>query len=310
LDLPEHVRVTAEHLHAISGRHGLGASQFELLPSVGITNAIYRLGDRFVLRVPRKHPGFIATAFREIAAVPVARRLGVKTPELVALDDTRDILDVPYTIYERVEGETLGLLGREPSDTPDAYRALGRDLAKLHAGVTEADVERRQECDLNPGHWPSPERLAMEGYFTVVEARWFAAWFDRLASLAAVPIRPRFLHGDVQATNVLVRPGSLEYTAILDWGNAGWGDPALDWVGLPTRAVPLVLEGYRDVLPTDDDLTIEARILFYHLWFALETLARPPQPDLSWAERPMSMLLELLRFMLNAPGSRWRELAP
>jgi hypothetical protein len=41
------------------------------------------------------------------------------------------------------------------------------------------------------------------------------------------------LHGGTQATNILVRPGSLDYLALVERGGCGWGDPALDFLGMP-----------------------------------------------------------------------------
>jgi aminoglycoside phosphotransferase (APT) family kinase protein len=309
MDLPEFPPVSDEDLHAITERHRLGAKAVAPLPSIGITNAIFALGDDYILRVPRNHPNPIATAYREARAVPIARRLGVRTPELIVFDDSREILPVPYALYEHAHGEPLGLLEREPRETAETYRSLGRDLARLHEGVTEQDVDGRHECALTPHGRPEPERLAAEGYFTAVEVRWLDAWFDRLAPAVAAPVRPRFLHGDVQATNVLVQLSTLEYATLLDWGNTGWGDVAIDFVGLPFRAVPYVLEGHRQVAPPEGNETIEARILYYLLWFALMVLPRPPQPNFSWAERPLGMLLEILRFFLEQPAEPWTRLA-
>ena len=42
--------------------------------------------------------------------LPRERQAFGKTPELIAFDDTLDLLPVPFTIYERVHGATLGLL--------------------------------------------------------------------------------------------------------------------------------------------------------------------------------------------------------
>jgi Ser/Thr protein kinase RdoA (MazF antagonist) len=124
------------------------------------------------------------------------------------------------------------------------------------------------------------------------------------------PIRHRFLHGDTQATNVMVRAGSLEYVAVLDWGNAGWGDAAWDFAGVPLRVVPSMLEGYRSVTPLDGEETTEARILWRHLQLSLFLLRRKPQPDRSWAERPLAMLLDVFRFLLQSPGTRWSRWVP
>jgi aminoglycoside phosphotransferase (APT) family kinase protein len=120
----------------------------------------------------------------------------------------------------------------------------------------------------------------------------------------------RFLHGDTQATNILVRPGSCEYLALIDWGGCGWGDPALDCSGMPLDAVPAVLAGYREVVALPEDATAEARILRYHLHFALVILRNAPQPRRSWGERPLGYLLAIIRFLLAAPEEPWAALRP
>ena len=140
-----------------------------------------------------------------------------------------------------------------------------------------------------------------------MEARWLLGWLDRLAPAALASRPQRFLHGDIQTTNMLVRAGSLDYLAIIDWGSSGWGDPAWDFAGVPLRAVPLMLQSYRD-LATQDVLTdIEARILWRHLQLAL-LLRREPQPGKSWAERPLAMLLEIMRFMIESPPGAWKDI--
>ena len=54
--------------------------------------------------------------------MPAARAAGVRTPALVAFDDSLQLLPVPYAIYERVRGETLGALDLGPEDTPRAWQ--------------------------------------------------------------------------------------------------------------------------------------------------------------------------------------------
>lgn len=191
------------------------------------------------------------------------------------------------------------------------WRELGRDLALLHANVRE-DGPAGQ---LRPvGGEGDPRRLAEEraadGWFSGLEARWLIAWLDRLAPAAREPVPRRFLHLDVQATNVMVSAGTREYRALLDWGCAGWGDPAWDFFGMPLRTVPFMLEGHRAVAPLDGDDGAEARILWRHLQMALLVLPRGAAPGLSWGERPLAWLLETLRFCLAAPGGRWRGLGP
>ena len=291
-------------------RHGLDASSFSLLPEVGIFNRIYLLGEDFVLRVPRDHPISAADARKEAVAVPAAREAGVRTPRMLAFDESLDLLPVPYSIYERVRGETLGLLDRDPAASPDVWRELGRDLALLHSGVSEDGPAAGLRMDEMPDPRPWPAELARAGYFTTTEARWFEGWLERLAPQALAPVNRRFLHGDSQATNVMVEPDSLEYVAVLDWGSCGWGDPAWDFAGVPLRVVPAMLEGYATLAPFDGDENVEARILWRQLQLSLYLVRREPQPGRSWAERPLGMLLDVMRFALDPPAERWSRWMP
>ena len=308
MKLPNLPPVSDEILRAIVERHGLGAREFSWLPQAGIFNAIYLLGDDYVLRVPREHPAFVAAAHKEAVAVPLARKAGVRTPQIVAFDDSLELLPVPYSIYERVRGETLGLLDLEPTDTPGVWQDVGRDLARLHKGVSEDGPASGLEPEPLPDPRPLPEELASAGYFTPMEARWLSAWLDRLAPAALAPVEKRFRHGDIQTTNVMVRRGSLDYLALIDWGACGWGDAAEDFAGVPLRAVPSMLAGYRELVLLPEDDMAEARILWRHLQISLYLLSRPPQPGLSWAERPQGMFMEVMRFFLNPPDARWRDL--
>lgn len=308
MKLPAFPKLTSAALHAIAERHGLGARAFSRLPDVGIFNAIYALGPEFILRIPRNHYAFTAAARKEAVVAPAARVAGVRTPALIAFDDTLDLLPVPYTIYERIHGATLGLLDREPGDTPDVWREIGRDLALLHTRVADAGAVAEIDGEALPDPRLLLDEIAQQGYFTAMEARWLMRWLDQLAPAALVSMPRRFLHGDLQTTNVMVRADSLAYLALLDWGSAGWGDPAWDFAGVPLRAAPWLLAGHREVAPLDNDETAEARVLWRHLQLALLVLRRGPLPERSWAERPLAMLLEIMRFLIEAPGESWAGL--
>jgi aminoglycoside phosphotransferase (APT) family kinase protein len=308
LQLPDFPQVSAEALRTIAERHGLDAKGFSRLRNVGIFNTIYLLGSEYVLRVPRNAPPFVDALRKESIAVPAARATGVRTPALVAFDDSLELLPVPYAVYERVHGETLGLLDLEPTDTPGVWREVGRDLARLHEGVSKDGPVAELELEPLPDPRSLPDELASAGYFTSMEARWLSAWLDELAPAILAPVEKRFRHGDIQTTNVMVRPGSLDYLALIDWGACGWGDPAHDFAGIPLRAVPSMLAGYRELALLPEDEMVEARIVWRHLQISLYLLSRPPQPGLSWAERPTGMFMELMRFFLDPPEERWSVL--
>lgn len=311
MPLPEHTNIPLDIISAATEHHGLPSRPITRLPDTGIFNAVYLVGDNYVLRVPRQHPAHFRALLIESIAVPLARGAGVRTPALTVYDDARTVLPVPYTIYERVHGDTLGHLEIEPNDVADVWRELGSDLAKLHAGVqregTAATLEER-------GALPDPRELAEElasgGWVTGSEARWLVQWLDRIAAIAQTGVQFRLCHGDTQATNVIIERTTRRYLAVLDWGSAGWSDPAWDFAGVPLRVVPYLLAGYRTVASLPSDSSAEARILWRQVQLALFTARRDPQPTQSWAERPLTMLVDIARFFLTDPGDPWRDLRP
>lgn len=71
-----------------------------------------------------------------------------------------------------------------------------------------------------------------------------------------------------------------------------------------------MLQGHRDLATLDDDDSAEARILWRQLQLGLFTPPRGAVPGRSWAERPLAILIEILRFFLADPGGRWTHLRP
>lgn len=158
---------------AIARRHGLGAVSPEPLPAVGIINTIYRSGDDYLLRVPRDHPGHVAQARTEVIANPVARAAGVRTPRVAVYDDSCDLLPVPYSIVERVPGVNLASLDRDPHETPQVWRELGCDLARLHKGVRANGPAGALPVAKPPPDPRHPlDARTNDGWFTSLEARW------------------------------------------------------------------------------------------------------------------------------------------
>lgn len=174
--------------------------------------------------------------------IPAAVLAGVRTPELVAFDVGGEFFEGPYMVLRRAVGVMPGL----PTDPSDirwrtVYRQLGSELAALHQGVGALpDVP----ADIAADPRPQVAALAEAGYLSADLAAWVSAWFDRLESRAPAAPRARLIHGDASPTNLLVDPESGRLTAILDWGDAAWADPATEFAKLLLRAVPAVLEGY------------------------------------------------------------------
>lgn len=303
VSLPDHHQLSTEELATLAGEFGLPSGSVQRLPDAGITNAIFQLGEELILRVPRRHPRFEATLRREAVVVPVAVTAGVSCPALVRYDDSLSLLSAPYAIYERVRGTGLEPDPGAPLTRTGAWEGLGRDLAILH-GVEVSLVDGLEPpSGALPGAGELIERRLAEGWLSPLDAGWLGEWVRHLADSGG-EWEPAVIHGDMQAANVLVGSGG-EYAALIDWGDTRVDDPAYDFASVALRVVPQVLLGYVGVTPA-----LRARIVLRQLQFAVMLLPRGAAAGLSWAERPVPMLVEVLRFFTANCPIEWRSLGP
>jgi len=304
---PRPIPINAAQVAAIAAAHGIPNAPLVTIESIGIINSVYLLGDQFVLRVPRDHPGHVAQARREALAIPAAVAAGVSTPRLVGYDDTLDVLPVPFLVVDRVNGTNAESLDVVPPEPQAAWRRLGADVGRLHLssappppGVPWPDEHRdpRELVELRAG----------EGWISPLEALRLHGWLDRLAPLVGLP-ETVFLHGDLQMSNLLLDPTTSAYLALIDWGGARRGNPADDFAAVPLAAVGPMLEGYREVRPAGP-VTTEASILWRRLQLVLRLLPRGAAPGWAWAERPIARLTDMLLYFDHLTGPPWRELGP
>ena len=122
--------LTDTQLNAIVSEHGLKLDgPIVRMKSSGVVHSLWSLGSRWVLRVPKNEAMCLGDHRCEAVAIPLARMAGVRTPSLVAFDDSGSLLDVPFSIVTRVDGDDL--VGA--TFDHHAYERVGRELARLHA---------------------------------------------------------------------------------------------------------------------------------------------------------------------------------
>jgi aminoglycoside phosphotransferase (APT) family kinase protein len=302
-----------ETLTAIARRHGVTFEQLRPLPA-GVANHVFLLGDDLVLRIPRAER-FLSDLVKEAAVIPVALDAGVGTPEVVAFDDTCSAVDVPYMLLTRAPGADLAGLALTSADTDRVFREVGRELARLHrlTPATAPDLPA-VPVDAGPGDpWALTDRLLAGGWIDAGTARWLTGWFDRLSPYLPADPPLVLVHGDVAPQNLLVSPGTVRLTGIVDWGDAQWADPAVDFAKVPLNGVPAMLDGYRQEAGEGAATRApawEARVLWFHLTWALGRLADPvPRPgERHWTAPPAGRLLGLLRFFASRPPAPWGDL--
>ncbi|MYV54366.1 aminoglycoside phosphotransferase family protein [Streptomyces sp. SID3212] len=188
----------------------------------GTSNAMYRLGDTMVVRLPRREAA-AADVDREHRWLPrIAPSLPFAVP--VPLGKGRPVADYPWawSVYRWLEGETPTAGG------VDRTGLFARDLAEFVRALrridpTDGPPSYRSE---HLAARDTATRAAIGELHGIVDARAATAVWE--AALRAPEWRdaPVWIHADLQPGNVLTVRGRL--SAVIDFGCTGLGDPAVD----------------------------------------------------------------------------------
>jgi aminoglycoside phosphotransferase (APT) family kinase protein len=240
------------------------------LDSSGSSNALFRLGENLLVRLPRQ-PGGSATIAKEARWLPVlGPSLPAGVPEVVAVFEPDCDYPERWSVVRWIDGEHPEVV--TPETPADPRRGdLAADLAGVVDALRLAEVpgEAVNDPDL---HWYRGEPLATMDTVTrqnidrcralgdfafdldAAERLW-----DEAMSLPGTTDRPapRWYHGDLAAENLLVRDEGL--AAVLDFGGLSIGDPAVDlavaWEVLDAPA----REIFRRKLGVDDATWLRGR---------------------------------------------------
>ena len=253
---------------------------WETLTATGLANRIYATKD-VVIRVAREHDEALRDARTDSIAAPVAYAAGIQTPHMLVFDESGEFYDRPYSIWERVHGKTLGHISSDPRSMPNTWRQVGQQMAQLHVNVKPFEDTK------NYLHEPTRElnldslldRLFATGHFSQVLAKEVSTLIAELHPAVHEASNTCFLHSDVKDMNIMCTHDD-EFLALIDWGDAGWGDPTFDFRQIPLMAIPIVLEGYRKVAPNLLGNTLNERIIWDKLHAALEESLENPSYEI------------------------------
>ncbi len=220
----------------------------------GTDNAIWRLGDDLVVRLPRI--GWASgQADKEAHWLPeLAPHLTVDIPRPVAVGEPDDGYPFRWAVHRWLDGE---MAGPDRIGDPMAFAEdLARTVVELRSvpsdGAPPPHNRARPIRDYDRG-----TRLAIESARHLVDADAALDIWER--ALAAPPHDgpPVWVHGDLEG-NCLVTGGRL--SGLVDWGSACIGDPAVDvqvvWSPLCT---PASGERFLELVGADDATIARAR---------------------------------------------------
>lgn len=220
----------------------------------GTDNAIFRLGDDHVVRLPRIHWAAGQPEFEARWLPVLAPHLSVAIPEPVFVGEPDEGYPYRWAIHRWLPGVLAG------PDTIDDRNRFARDLARVVKELRAVPIDGAPEATNRSrpiAAYDTATRRAIESARHLIDAEVaLALWEDALAA-DPHPGPPVWVQGDLEG-NCLVSDGRL--TGIVDWGSACAGDPAVDvhviWSPLFTPESADVL---LDVLGVDDATLRRAR---------------------------------------------------
>jgi aminoglycoside phosphotransferase (APT) family kinase protein len=226
--------------------------------STGTVNAIFRVGPDLYARLPRV-PDWAGDLEKEQRWLPrLAPHLPLSVPEPVAPGQPGAGYPFRWGMFRWLDGETFAI------DRVHDERRTARDLAAFVTGLRGIPVTGapRSTRDRPLRLRDDEARAAITSAGRVIDGVAVTAAWE--ASLGAPAFEGDLVwtHGDLLPPNLLMRDGRL--SAVIDFGNVGLGDPALDV--LPAWSVfgPVGREAFRVALGVDDATWARARGLALH----------------------------------------------
>lgn len=236
----------------------------------GSSNALFRLGDELLIRLPRQ-PGGTATIEKEALWLPrIGPLLPVSVPEVVAVGEPDLGYPERWSVVRWLEGE-VPTVSDPASDAAPTPNALALDLAAVVTALRDIAVPRSARADPQLRWYRGAPLGSMDDTTRryVAECRDISGLdLDLDAALRvweaamALPEKgpwstPRWYHGDLLAENLLVRDGRL--AAVLDFGGLAVGDPTVDLVVAWEVLDPASREVFRRAVGVDETSWLRGR---------------------------------------------------
>jgi len=223
------------------------------VPSAGTDNALYRLGQSMVVRLPR-----ISAATRQVDLehewLP---RLALHLPLAIPCPLVKGMPGEGYpwhwSVYRWLEGHDAAAEG-----VIDLAQAAA-DLANFIRALQKVDPVGGPPSGRGPrlGLRDEGTRRAIAALRDRLDTESVTAAWEKSLQTSAWEAPPVWTHGDLLPTNLLIERGRI--TAVIDFGDVGVGDPACDLV--PAWSV---LSGgtrglFRSLLAVDDSMWVRGR---------------------------------------------------
>ena len=196
------------------------------VPSVGTDNALYRLGDDMVVRLPRIHWA-VGQVEKDHEWLPkLAPFLPLAIPAPLAMGEPGEGYPWHWSIYQWLEGENATI---EQIAEP-CQAAI--DLAKFITALQQIDPAGgplAADHDLRGAPLSTRDtetREAITALHGMIDTDAVTAVWDTALQVSEWDRAPVWFHGDLLPGNLLFKNGQI--SAVIDFAGLGVGDPACD----------------------------------------------------------------------------------
>jgi aminoglycoside phosphotransferase (APT) family kinase protein len=221
----------------------------------GWDNAIFRLGDELIVRLPRRRLAAVLVEHEQRWLPEIAPRLPLPIP--VPVREGKPAVSYPWawSVCPWLPGRIAATTS--PDDLAAAARLLGEFVSAMRRPAPPDAPENPYRgvplADRADVMGERVERLA-----DLLDGRAVMACWQDLLSTPPWSGPPVWLHGDLHPANLLVHDGRL--SAVIDFGDLTSGDPATDlavaWMLFPSELRRTFRRAAGDV---DDDTWARAR---------------------------------------------------
>jgi aminoglycoside phosphotransferase (APT) family kinase protein len=229
-------------------------SQYSLtaVRSTGTVNEIYRLGDELCVRLPRLE-AWAESMDNEWSWLPkLAPHLSLRIPQPIARGEPAGGYPCPWAIYRWIEGIPY------QDDLICDERQAAQDLAHFILELRGVDSQGAPHGGRPPlAELDAETSIAIESSRGAIDTETASAAWRRCLEAPAWDGKPVWIHGDLLKSNLLLQDGRLN--AVIDFGEAGIGDPAADVVPAWSVFNKAGRETFRQVLDVDDAAWSRAR---------------------------------------------------
>jgi aminoglycoside phosphotransferase (APT) family kinase protein len=217
--------------------------------SSGTDNALFRIGENLVLRIPRRL-GAVPSLAKELDWLPYLDGLPLAVPGLRHRGRVDLGFHCDYGIFDWMDGEIAA--PDAISDVGEAALSLATFLGALHCVPTEGAPVAGPANKLRGIPLEDMTERTLQAIEIVADEidapAAVALWNDALAERHGG--RPVWLHGDLKADNLLATGGRL--SGVIDWGLSAVGDPAADYATAWSWGDPSGRDAFRAALELGD----------------------------------------------------------